>query len=267
MFEERIVRVQRNGVRAAISAVFTKEDGLLDSPSYVNALFAACRTAGASIFLGEPANEITFDGAGGIVSTAARRLQAPVVVNAGGAWVNRLFPPEAQLDVEPFARHLFVVTGFPDGWMPEPECGFYWDELNEWYMRRWDRTSRLVSLCERLPAEPETFVARPEQHERLAETLIRALPQLASSLAVSRSWYCFRTYSEDQLPVFGFDPLVPGLFWLAAFGGFGMSTSFAAAEDAARVIGGETMPGMNDFSPGRVRRIAKEVLAASGKSR
>ena len=75
---------------------------------------------------------------------------------------------------------------------------------------------------------------------------------------VDESWHCFRTYTDDQLPIWGFDPEAKGLFWLAAFGGFGMSTSFGATLDAAKAISGENIAISGDFSPSRVRKTASK---------
>ena len=100
---------------------------------------------------------------------------------------------------------------------------------------------------------PEAFVSRTTVQEEVAQKLMRALPNEGLHLQIAGSWHCFRTYTEDQLPIWGEDELMPRLFWLAAFGGFGMSTSFAAAEDAASAICREKMLNISDFSPGRAR--------------
>ena len=56
---------------------------------------------------------------------------------------------------------------------------------------------------------------------------------------VERSWAGLRTFAPDRLPVYGFDPAVPGFFWCAGQGGFGIQTSPAAARLAASVLLGE----------------------------
>lgn len=136
--------------------------------------------------------------------------------------------------------------------MPHTQSGFFWDERSGWYMRQWERHTRLVSSCDKLAVLPEEYTPPPQLREQLAETLTAALPQSSQHVGVVRQWHCFRTYTPDQLPIWGIDPRAPGLFWLAAFGGFGMSTSFAAAADAAAVLLGKESRDLVDFSPTRV---------------
>lgn len=65
------------------------------------------------------------------------------------------------------------------------------------------------------------------------------LPEILSLYEIIDYWHCFRTFTKDELPICGWDPYHSNLFWLAAFGGFGMSTSFAAAYDSADIISGQ----------------------------
>jgi D-arginine dehydrogenase len=53
---------------------------------------------------------------------------------------------------------------------------------------------------------------------------------------VERSWAGLRSFAPDRLPVYGFDRDVPGFFWCAGQGGFGIQTSPAAARLAAAVL-------------------------------
>jgi len=53
---------------------------------------------------------------------------------------------------------------------------------------------------------------------------------------VERSWAGLRSFAPDRLPVYGFDADVPGFFWCAGQGGFGIQTSPAAAKMAAALL-------------------------------
>ena len=53
---------------------------------------------------------------------------------------------------------------------------------------------------------------------------------------VKRTWAGLRTFSPDRDPVNGFDPVVPGFYWLAGQGGFGIMTSPAMGRIAAGMI-------------------------------
>ena len=47
------------------------------------------------------------------------------------------------------------------------------------------------------------------------------------------TWTGLRTLSPDTSPVVGFDDAVPGFYWLAGQGGYGIQTSAALARYAA----------------------------------
>jgi D-arginine dehydrogenase len=66
-------------------------------------------------------------------------------------------------------------------------------------------------------------------------------------------WAGLRSFAPDRLPVYGFDPVVPGFFWFAGQGGFGIQTAPAAARlGAALVLGvGDSPVDPQPFRPDR----------------
>jgi D-arginine dehydrogenase len=55
-------------------------------------------------------------------------------------------------------------------------------------------------------------------------------------LRIEHAWAGLRSFAPDRLPVYGFDSAVPGFFWCAGQGGFGVQTAPAAAELAASLL-------------------------------
>jgi D-arginine dehydrogenase len=74
---------------------------------------------------------------------------------------------------------------------------------------------------------------------------------------IERSWAGLRSFAPDRVPVYGFDRDVPGFFWCAGQGGFGIQTAPAAAKMAAAILLGDapdpTVAHIDpaSFSPGR----------------
>ena len=70
---------------------------------------------------------------------------------------------------------------------------------------------------------------------------------------VERRWAGLRSFAPDRLPVYGFDAHVPGLFWFAGQGGFGIQTAPAAAIMGARLVvgGAEGQIDPELYSPSR----------------
>ncbi|MCB0345165.1 MAG: FAD-binding oxidoreductase [Bdellovibrionales bacterium] len=261
LFEQRCIKVDGEGT----PAVYAAEDGLLDPADHISGLFSLSNKDPVRYLFGAEVLSIRKSGfLWSVILADGRIFSAPWIVNAAGAWVNDFLFSHygaSAVSVNPYARHLFLVHGWKRDFMPQQDLGFYWDEKSEWYMRLWDKRTRLVSICDRIPADPGTYAPRADIGESVANKLIAVLPEEQyEELQLGRSWHCFRTYTEDQLPIWGEDPALEGLFWLAAFGGFGMSTSFAAAEDAALYICGEEVLVADDFLPARVQTFSTRTV-------
>jgi D-arginine dehydrogenase len=79
----------------------------------------------------------------------------------------------------------------------------------------------------------------PQAEVRLAEKLA-SRPDLAD-LPIRTRWACLRTFSADDRPAIGWDPALPGLYWVTALGGHGVTMSFAVGDLAAReILAGES---------------------------
>lgn len=256
LFKEDKIKQVIDGKAYEQVAIYTATDGLIHPPLYVKILFQLSDQQYVRYSFDQEVIAVSHHRSEWEIECKnGARFQAPWFVNAAGATLNDFLVPthsELRVAAEPFARHLFVVSGWQENFMPAPHCGFYWEENLGWYMRLWNNNSWLVSICDKTPADPKTFVPDPIIAGRVLSKLKVSLPDSAD-VHVKDSWYCFRTYTEDQLPVWGEDPLAKGLFWLGAFGGFGMSTSFAATYDAAEYIVGNQTSVSRDFFPERVR--------------
>ncbi len=270
LFIERELELERARDRVAVEAVETSNDGLIDPRLFAAALVDLVRQRSrCELKCGAAVQKIAPLSKGFAVQTSGELFEAQWVVNAAGAWVNRIITAETKtssIQAQPFARHLFVVRGWSEQFMPGGQTGFFWDEQHGWYLRHWHDNTRLVSICDRVPANPDAFLARPETRIAVEAALRENLPQaVAEPLSFEDSWHCFRTYTEDQLPVWGEDPERPGLFWLAAFGGFGISAGYAAAFDAAEYIAGGDVRVSWDVLPERVKVTANSGLLQNAR--
>jgi D-arginine dehydrogenase len=250
--------------------VYCKTDGLLDSSGYVQGLKDLANSNYSHFHFGAMVQEISKNSDSWKLRTEnGATFEGKWLVNAAGAWVNQIMNPALsrhRISVEAFARFLFLSKGWQEK-PPAPHAyGFYWDEKNEWYMRDWSEDCSLISACDTIPADPETYTPDSNIEHSISSRILKAIPDLASNLTLGRGWHCFRTYTDDMLPVWGEDELLPGLFWLAGFGGFGMSTSFGATEDAASYIAGEKVSCCHDFNPSRVKKyepITRDALISN----
>jgi D-arginine dehydrogenase len=178
-------------------------------------------------------------GDGWLIGTASEDAAAGVVVNAAGAWADRVaalagLPPAG---VTPLRRTLAIAhgtfTGDARGWpgVLDADERFYFLPEGGGF---------LISPADETPSEPVD--ARPEEQD-VAPAM--ALVNDATTLGlthVTNAWAGLRSFAGDRNPVVGFDPHGHGFFWLAGQGGYGIMMSAALAEVAAALAAGAPIP-------------------------
>jgi D-arginine dehydrogenase len=170
------------------------------------------------------------------VTTARAVYQAPVVINAGGAWadeVARLAGADT-VGLVPKRRSAFIFTP------PEGVVSSHWplflDVLESFYIKP-DAGLLLGSPCNADPAPP---------HDVQAEELDIAIAidniERLTTLRIRRPkhvWAGLRSFVPDGELVGGFDAKLPGFFWAAAQGGYGIQSAPGAGRYYASVLLGE----------------------------
>jgi D-arginine dehydrogenase len=90
------------------------------------------------------------------------------------------------------------------------------------------------------PVEPQDV--QPEELDiALAIDRIETMTTL-KIVRPTRTWAGLRSFVADGDLVGGFDVEVPGFFWLAAQGGYGIQTAAAMGEACAALVRGEPFP-------------------------
>ena len=202
------------------------------------------------------------------IETPARRLTAPIVVNAAGAWADELarLAGVAPVGIEPRRRTALIVDA------PAAEAIDHWPmtvDIDEEFYLKPDAGRLLISPADETPVEP--CDCQPEEYD-VALAIHRV--EQATTLEIRRvqnKWAGLRSFAPDRNPVIGFDPAAPGFFWLAGQGGYGIQTSYGAAELAAALLAGGPLPasladkGLDpmDVAPGRF--VDRAVSTEAGK--
>lgn len=203
----------------------------------------SARSAGVEVCLGAGVQRIETDATGrvnGVLLQDGNSLAADLVVIAAGAWAGALGREVgAQFPGRPTRRHLFLSEPDPQ---VDPQQAIVWDDSGSFYFRP-EAGGLLLCIGDQedcLPAGEggESQTADPLVLRAARRALKKRLPHLGQ-LEFTRSWAAIRTLTEDDTPVVGNDPAVPGLFWVAALGGHGMSLSLGLGELAASMICGE----------------------------
>jgi D-arginine dehydrogenase len=161
---------------------------------------------------------------------------APILVDAAGAWADSV--AEAcgvrRLGFEPKRRTMVQLRVGRSGLKDLPLVD---DAEGRFYFKGEGDSSIWLSPHDEIASDP--CDAAPEEID--VATAIERFEGVVDWPVerVDRSWAGLRTFARDRLPVYGFDVHVPGFFWCAGQGGFGIQTSPAAAKLAASVLLGE----------------------------
>ena len=220
---------------AAAFAVFDPLAADLDVHALHQGFLRGARAHGASLLCDADVASIEPDDVGWrLVDATGRRWQARRVVNAAGAWADELAARAgvAPLGVQPRRRSAFVFEPPPGVRINDWPCVAGVDE--SFYFKP-DAGLLLGS-----PANADPVPAHDVVPEELDIALGIARIEEATTLRIRRprrTWAGLRSFVADGDLVGGFDAHVPGFFWMAALGGYGIQTSPAMGQAcAARLL-------------------------------
>ncbi len=173
------------------------------------------------------------------VRTATETYQAPVIVNAAGAWADEVarLAGARSLGIAPKRRTVILFDA------PKEHDIRAWPlviDADETFYFKPDVGRILLTPADETPSPP--CDAQPEELD-MALAIDRF--EAATTMSVRRiahKWAGLRSFAPDRTPVVGFDAKAEGFFWLAGQGGYGMQTSSALARTAAALIRGEGVP-------------------------
>lgn len=174
------------------------------------------------------------------LSTTVGDVEADVVVDAAGAWGDRIaaLAGAEPVGLTPFRRTAFTspIDADPSSWpfVYAPSSHLHC------YFKPEAGNQLLCSLADETPSDP--CDARPEEVDvALAIDHINELTTLGLR-AVGRAWAGLRTFAPDRDPVFGWDDRVDGFLWVVGQGGTGIVSAPAAGEIVAALLAGRPLP-------------------------
>ena len=166
-------------------------------------------------------------------ATSDGDFTAPVVVNAAGAWADRVaaLAGAAPVGLVP-KRRTGIIVELPTGmdsrhWPAVDEAGY------GSYCK--PETGRVMAS----PGDAEPVEPCDIQPEDLDVALIADWLERNTTIPVrriARRWAGLRTFVADDSPVCGFDDKVDGFFWLCGQGGYGIMMAESLGRTAASLI-------------------------------
>lgn len=211
----------------------------IDTGKMVQAQASALKASGGTIVTGAEVLEISRGESGFRVATSAGVHEGDIVVNAAGAWVDVIAARAglSGLGFTPKRRTAFLFD--PPAGIDARQWPLVVDMHERFYFK--PDASRLIgSLADETDSEP--CDAYPEDLD--VAIAVDNIEQ-ATGLNVGRPstpWAGLRTFSPDRSPVAGFDPRLPGFFWLGGQGGYGFQVSLTLARLGSALMRGEAVP-------------------------
>lgn len=178
-------------------------------------------------------------GGGWQVETEVGSISAGLLVNAAGAWADDVAKRcgVAPVGIQPLQRTVVQLRTDPAA---SPDLPVVMDLALQFYFKPVGQGRIWLSPHDETPTEPcdaapdELDVAIAiDRFEHVVDWKIEA---------VERKWAGLRSFAPDRLPLYGFDAHVPGYFWFAGQGGFGIQTAPAAALLGAALATGTAVP-------------------------
>lgn len=214
--------------RETIAAAAIERDARdIDVDRLLQGFARLARHNGAQFVLEAPVQRITRSAGLWRVETPKGAFEAPVLINAAGAWADEIaaMARVRKVGLVPMRRSAAIVpppdgidiTGWPlvasasESWYAKPDAGKF-----------------MVSPADEDPVEPHDAWA---DDMVLAEGLYRFEQAVTMPVTrVERNWAGLRSFVADRTPVVGFAPDADGFFWLAGQGGYGVQTAPALSQ-------------------------------------
>ncbi len=197
-------------------------------------------------------------GTGWRVSWGDERVEAPVLVNATGAWADRV---ARQAGVQPIGlqplRRTAVMLPLPPGHDPRG-WPMVIDVDEEFYFKP-EAGQLLLSPANEDPSEP-CDAAPDELDVALAVDRFERATTVTVT-RIGRRWAGLRSFVADRSPAAGYDDAAAGFFWLAGQGGYGIQMAPALARAAAALVMDRALP--DDIA---AQGVTAAMLAASRSS-
>jgi D-arginine dehydrogenase len=220
-------------------AVYEPDAADMDVHAIHQGFLRGIRRAGGRIVTDAEVTSLRRDGAVWHAAAGNETYEAPVVLNAAGAWAGVVGGMAGAMDIglQPRRRSAFIFA-------PPPGCdASAWPltagVTEDWYIKP-DAGMLLGS-----PANVDPVPPHDVQAEEMDIALAIDRIQQVTTLGIrrpTRVWAGLRSFVADGDLVGGWDPQAPGFFWVAAQGGYGIQTSPAMGEACAALARGQAIP-------------------------
>lgn len=219
------------------------------------------KARGSRIVTAAPVEGLERQGDHWLVTTPKGVFRAPVVVNAAGAWADQLgaLAGAEHIGLTPKRRTALIVDE-PSGFAAR-DAPITIDVDEKFYLKP-DAGRLLISPADETPVAP--CDAQPDEMD-VAICADRIMTAFDLDIRrINNKWAGLRSFVTDKEPVIGFSNVVPGFFWMAGQGGYGIQSAPGAASLAAALISADPVPEAllaEGFDPAQVAPMRMGIAA------
>jgi sarcosine oxidase, subunit beta len=233
-----------------VGALVARRDGAADPHRTIAAFRRACEAACVTIIEGWGLEAVERHGADWLLCSGTRRIVAPVVVNAGGAWAGKLaalFGDEIELGVK---ASMMIVTE-----RLAPLLGPVVSVVGRALSFKQSEQGTLViggGLQGAADLDRQSSSVDFVTLAKGARAAVDLFP-MVGDVRIARSWTGIEAKTRDLLPVIGASPNAPGLFHVFGFSGHGFQlVPIVGAILRDLVVRGRTERKIAAFAPERL---------------
>ncbi|PCJ39428.1 MAG: FAD-dependent oxidoreductase [Moraxellaceae bacterium] len=198
-----------------------------------------------------------------LVTTEAGEFRSKKIVNAAGAWGDKLsiMAGAEPVGLQPKKRTVCIAKA-PDG--VDVQRWPLTIDIDESFYFKPESGNILITPADETSSEP--MDAFPDDLD-VAIGVARFEDAVNVKItSIKRQWAGLRTFAPDRSPVAGYDTSVAGFFWLAGQGGYGIQMAPGLAKAAAALAMGEGIPEFmeklgvqaGDISPARYQKLSND---------
>jgi len=233
-----------------VGALVARRDGAADPHRTIAAFRRACEAAGVTVIEGCGLDAVERQGADWLLRCGARRIIAPVVVNAGGAWAGKLavlFGDEIELGLK--ASMMIVTERLAP--LLAPVVSVVGRALS---FKQSDQGTLVIGggLQGAADLDRQSSSVDFVTLAKGARAAVDLFP-MVGDVRIARSWTGIEAKTRDLLPVIGASPNAPGLFHVFGFSGHGFQlVPIVGAILSDLIVEGGTQRQIAAFAPERL---------------
>jgi D-arginine dehydrogenase len=235
-----VLPIARIAPDAIAAATLDSTSFHIDGHALLHGYLAFVKRRGGQIVTQAACDAVSFRDGRWHVSASGRSYSAPILINAAGAWADKIatLAGVPTIGLQPLRRTVVTISA---------PAGANWSQLpftrsigDDFYFAP-EGTGLFISPADETPVPPSDV--QPDDMD-VAVAIDRFERVTTHQVDRPRSaWSGLRSFVGDRLPVVGFEPGFPGFFWLAGQGGVGLQTSPALSATAASLMISGVAPG------------------------